>query len=270
MKTYYNKTLGMKVVASSKEEAIKVMSGTVNAKITIDTGIKKPLDVKAVQILKEVLRDMPSSKTNGTEIKSVRGKVILEIDPKKNDYFASDLDKCLFHLAKNLKRIVKKSCAWVRKGKEVVKELSTKGKANLVSDCYQLYDILMDRNTGKFTYASAMCLGNENLNLEDFINKLKQIAKEHNANFEMKERLIENSSKYIFTFFINYDFKIANETKGNIIIRVDQRTDIYEVSAVSYQKNIGEIKVKNNVACLRYVEAFCNKIDKNISEKSKG
>ena len=85
MKTYYNKTLGMKVVASSKEEAIKVMSGTVNAKITIDTGIKKPLDVKAVQILKEVLRDMPSSKTNGTEIKSVRGKVILEIDPKKND-----------------------------------------------------------------------------------------------------------------------------------------------------------------------------------------
>lgn len=136
MKTYYNKTLGMKVVASSKEEAIKVMSGTVNAKITVDTGIKKPLDVKAVQILKEVLRDMPSSKTNGTEIKSVRGKVILEIDPKKNDYFASDLDKCLFHLAKNLKRIVKKSCAWVRKGKEVVKELSTKGKANLVSDCY--------------------------------------------------------------------------------------------------------------------------------------
>ena len=105
----------------------------------------------------------------------------------------------------------------------------------------------MDRNVSKFTYASAMCLGNENLNLEDFINKLKQIAKEHNANFEMKERLIEGS-KYIFTFFINYDFKIANETKGNIIIRFDQRTDTCEVSAVSYQKNIGEIKVKNNAA----------------------
>lgn len=144
---------GQIITASSKEEAIKVIAGSVNAKLTIDTGIKKPLDVNGVDILKEVLKEMPSSKTNGTEVKSLRGKVILEIDPKKNDYFANDLEKSLFHLAKNLKRIVKKNCAWVRNGKEVVKELSTKGKPKLVSDCYKLYDILMARNTGKFAYA---------------------------------------------------------------------------------------------------------------------
>ena len=265
MKTYYNKTLNMRVVASSKEEAIKVMAGTVNAKITVDTGIKKPLDVKAVQILKDVLKDMPTSKTNGAEIKSVRGKVVLEIDPKRNDYFASDLDKCLFHLAKNLKRIVKKNCAWVRKGKEVVKELSNKGKANLVSDCYQLYDILMNRNVGKFTYASA-CLGRtEYISQEDFISKLKEIAKRHNADFECNLK-----HERLHHFYITYDNEPTWKTKGNVYICADTVTNEHRINAVSYGKDVGKIQVGTRNSCLRYVEAFCNKIDKIISKHEEG
>lgn len=206
-KTYFNKSLGIKVVASSKEEAIKKMkitAGKVNAKLVIDTGIKKPLDTNGVEILKEVLKEMPSSKTNGVDIKSLRGKVILEIDPKKNTYFTSDLEKSLFHLAKNLKRIVKKNCSWIRNGKEVVKELSSKAKPKLVSDCYKLYDILMNRNTGKFAYASANANAcGELTSVADIENKIKSIAKTYDARVvtvKLANKLGENKLMYILEF----------------------------------------------------------------------
>lgn len=258
MKTYYNKTFGMKVVASCKEEAIKVMAGSVNSKLVIDTGIKKPLDTKAVEILKQVLKEMPTSKTNGTELKSVRGKVILEIDPKKNTYFTSDLDKSLFHLAKNLKRIVKKSCSWVRNGKEVVKELSAKGKANLVSDCYKLYDILMDRNTGKFTYACASsCLGaSEYISKKDFEERLKGIAKKYNADFESKIR--ERYSHYIITF----DSKNVTESIGHVYVKVDEILNEFAIGGMNHGKGLIPMTVGNRIACLKYVESYCNKISK--------
>lgn len=255
MKTYYNRTLGIKVVASCREEAIKVMAGT--AKITVDTGIKKPLDVKGLQILNEVLKDMPTSKTNGAVLKSVRGKVILEIDPKKNDYFASDLDKCLFHLAKNLKRIVKKSCAWVRNGKEVVKELSSKGKANLVSDCYKLYDILMERKTDKFVYANAKCLGAyEYISKKDFEERLKKIAEKYGADFESKIR--ERYSHYMITF----DNENVTKSIGHVYIKVDEITNEFSIGGMNHGRGLIPMTVGTRNACLKYVDSYCNKISK--------
>ena len=254
MKTYYNKTFGVKVVASCKEEAIKVMAGSVNSKLIIDTGIKKPLDTKAVEILKQVLKEMPTSKTNGTELKSVRGKVILEIDPKKNTYFTSDLDKSLFHLAKNLKRIVKKSCSWVRNGKEVVKELSAKGKANLVSDCYKLYDILMDRNTGKFTYACASsCLGaSEYISKKDFEERLKGIAEKYGAEFV-------DSSKERYSY---YNISFDDDVAGHVYVKVDEILNEFMIGGVNHGKGLIPMSVGNRIACLKYVESYCNKISK--------
>ena len=252
IKTYFNKTLGISVTASSKQEAItKIVSG-INAKITIDTGIKKPLDVKGTDILNQVLKSMPTSKTNGVTLKSARGKVILEIDPKKNDYFANDLDKSLFHLAKNLKRIVKKTCEWTRKGKEVVKQLSNKGKATLVSDCYQLYDILMDRNVGKFTYAKAQKINasREWLNHADFKRYLGDIIKKHNAKSTQQE--FRAGYQYTITF---------NGKNSSIVIKEDLVADKYIIECTINGKKIHAITVYSKIACLKYIESFCNRIN---------
>ena len=136
---------GQIITAETKQDAIAQIITAAKAN-TIKTRLKGRENKVLVE---NVLDNMPDSKTDGCEVALVGKDVVLKV-PQDNDYFTKE--KACFHIAKNMKRIVKKSFAWNRSNNKVVKDLSTSKFKFTVSDCYAAYDLLLNRKTEKFEY----------------------------------------------------------------------------------------------------------------------
>lgn len=135
---------GQIITASCKQEAIAQIVQA-SRPLTVQTGLNGRAN-KA--LIENTLANMPDSKTEGCEVVLDGGKVVLKI--QGNNYLTKD--RACFHIAKNIKRIVKKTKEWSRSNNKAVKELSDSKNKFSVRDCYSAYDILLGRNTEKFSY----------------------------------------------------------------------------------------------------------------------
>lgn len=137
---------GQIITAETKQDAIAQIV-TAAKQNTIRTRLKGK-EMKF--LISNILDNMPDSKIGDCEVALIGKDVVLKVS-KDNGYLTKD--KACFHIAKNMKRIIKEEgFEWSRNNTKVVRILSTGNVKFTVADCYKAYDLLLDRKAEKFDY----------------------------------------------------------------------------------------------------------------------